>query len=222
MPHLIGRGRYGRETYPSPGAAGAANAGCTLGVGTDSNEGEIDVLSSIAEPFLFPRQQGVQGNPMEVVLPDFTLGDSLFIRYRIDWGYDPNAVVAPSSAEVVTAPVVDLGSGFQLVLQAVGTAPYGGAARIIQDGGLGSESPLIAATDGSLLFTPTAFTALPRVAVACETDVPADPSNPTLVVAEDSGPAHLEVTRIRGGCTFQEPAFALSPPLALEPVPFPP
>lgn len=219
MSYIIGRGRYARETYPQRPSGGA---GCTLGVGADSNEKTIELLTSEAGAFLFPRQQDVQGNPVEVVLPDFALGDSLFIRYRIEWSYDPNSVVAPSSASVTTAAVVDLGeAGYEGIIQTPGAVPYSASARIIQDDG-NPEPPLIAATDGSLLFTPDSFAAPPRVAIICSTELPSDPSNPSFVIAEDSGPAFLEVTRIRAGCAFQEPAFTRSPIGPLADVPFAP
>ena len=217
MTHIIGRGRYARETYP---VAQQGGAGCVLGVGADANEKEIALVTGDGF-FLFPRQQNVQGNPVEVVLPaSFALGDALLIRYRIEWSYDPNALAAPSAAETITAAVVDLGSGYEFVLQALGIVPYSASARIIQDNGIGGERPLIAATDGSILFTPAAFSAPPRVAIICETDVPVDLSVPNLLVAEDSGPAFLDVTHIKAGCVFQEPAFALSGPIPLDPVPF--
>ena len=217
MTHIIGRGRYARETYPQPRFTGA---GCVLGVGADSNEKEIALVTG-EDFFLFPRQQNVQGNPVEVVLPaSFALGDALLIRYRIEWSYDPNALAAPSAAEAITAAVVDLGSGYEFVLQALGIVPYSSSARIIQDNGIGGEQPLITATDGSILFTPAAFSAPPRVAIICQTDVPVDLSVPNLLVAEDSGPSFLDVTHIKAGCVFQEPDFVLSGPLPLEDVPF--
>lgn len=220
MPHIIGRGRYARETYP---LAQRGGAGCILGVGMDSNEKSIDVLTSEAGAFLFPRQQDVQGNPVEVVLPDFALGDSLLIRYRIEWSYDPNSAVAPSSGSVSTAAVVDLGeNGYEGIIQTPGAIPYSASSRIIQDPGLGGDPPLVAATAGELLFTPDSFAAPPRVAVVCSTDVPVDPSNPSLIVAEDSGPMFLEVIRIRGGCAFQEPAFTRAPLGPTADVPFKP
>ncbi len=222
MPHIIGRGRYAREAYPPTRPPASGLLGCVLGIGADANEGEIDLLTS-ADAFLFPRQQTVQDNPVEVVLTEFALGDALLIRYRIEWAYDAQAVVAPTSAEIITTAAVDLGSGYQLIAQGVGSALYSLSARTIQDGGLGSRSPLEAATAGSILFTPAAFTALPRVAIVTETDVPVDASNPVLVVGEDGGPAFLDVSRIKAGaCVFQEPAFALSAPFVPGVVPFGP
>ncbi|KKM68452.1 hypothetical protein LCGC14_1460790 [marine sediment metagenome] len=221
MSHIIGRGRYGRETYPPTRPPASGFLGCVLGVGADANEGVISLLTSAA-PFLFPRQQTVQDNPLEVVLAEFNLGDALLIRYRIEWSYDPQAVAAPTSATPGTTAVVNLGSGYQFVGQGVGTALYSGSARIIQDD-VGGQPPLLAATAGSILFTPAAFTALPRVAILTETDVPVDASNPVLTIAEDSGPAFLDVSRIKAGaCVFQEPSFALSAPLSPGVVPFGP
>lgn len=220
MSHIIGRGRYARETYPQARPPGGA--GCVLGVGADSNEKSISVVSTVDEFFLFPRQQNVQGNPVEVVLPaSFALGDALLIRQYIEWSYDQNAVT-PSSALAVSAAVVDLGSGYEFVLQGLGFVPYSSSARIIRDDGTGGEQALIAATEGSILFTPAAFSAPPRVAIACETEVPVDLSVPNLNVAEESGPAFLDVTHIKAGCVFQEPAFTLSGPIPLENVPFTP
>lgn len=220
MPHIIGRGRYGRETY-LPTRPPASDLGCGLGVGADANEGVISLLTS-ADIFLFPRQQAVQDNPLEVVLTEFNLGDALLIRYRIEWSYDPNAEPTPSEAAATTAAVVDLGSGYQFVVQGVGAIPYSFSLRTIQNSGVGN-SPLEAATAGSILFTPAAFSALPRVAIVTDTNVPVDASNPVLKVAQDSGPAFLDVSRIKAGaCVFQEPAFALSAPLSPIAVPFGP
>ncbi len=221
MPHLIGRGRYGRETYPPTRPPASGLLGCVLGIGADSNEGVISLLTSAA-PFLFPRQQTVQGNPLEVVLTEFNLGDALLIRYHIEWRYDPQSVAAPTSATPGTTAVVNLGSGYQFIVQAVGAAPYSGSARIIQDD-VGGQPPTLAATSGNILFTPAAFSALPRVAILTETDVPVDASTPVLTVAGAAGPALLDVSRIKAGaCVFQEPAFVLSAPLAPGVVPFSP
>ncbi|KKL22921.1 hypothetical protein LCGC14_2430540, partial [marine sediment metagenome] len=209
------------ETYPPTRPPASGLLGCVLGVGADANEGVISLLTS-ADIFLFPRQQTVQDNPLEVVLTEFNLGDALLIRYRIEWSYDPQSVVAPTSAELTTAAVVDLGSGYQFIVQAVGAALYSASTRTIQDD-VGGQPPLLAATAGSILFTPVAFTALPRVAIVTDTDVPVDASTPVLTVANDGGPAFLDVSRIKAGtCVFQEPAFALSAPLAPGVVPFSP
>lgn len=218
MSHIIGRGRYSRETYPK---GKFPDLGCALGVGADANEGTISLLASGGDLFLFPRQQAVQGNPIEVVLTEFNLGDALLIRYRVEWAYDPQSIAAPTEATGTTEAVVNLGSGYQRVLQAVGTVSYSGSTRtILQQVG---NSSLIAGTAGNILFTPAAFTALPRVAILTDTDVPVDASNPVLKVGEDAGPAFLDVSRIKAGaCVFQEPAFALSAPLSTNAVPFGP
>lgn len=222
MSHIIGKGRYAREAYPPTRPPASGLLGCVLGIGADANEGVISLLSTSGEPFLFPRQQTVQDNPLEVVLTEFNLGDALLIRYHIEWGYDPNAEATPSTASATTAAVVDLGSGYQFVVQGVGAIPYSFSLRTIQDSGVGN-SPLEAAAAGSILFTPAAFTALPRIAIVTDTDVPVDASNPVLVVGEDGGPAFLDVSRIKAGaCVFQEPAFALSAPFAPGVVPFGP
>lgn len=220
MSHIIGRGRYARETYPQAQRGGGA--GCVLGVGADSNEKVISLVTS-DDFFLFPRQQNVQGNPVEVVLPaSFALGDALLIRYHIEWSYNSGAVTPPSVANVLTFAVVDLGSGFQGIFQALGISPYSGSFRVIKDDADAEESVLIAATAGSILFTPPAFTAPPRVAILCETDVPIDLSTPNVDVADDSGPAFLDVTHIKAGCVFQEPDFVLSDPFVPALVPFTP
>lgn len=221
MSHIIGKGRYAREAYPPTRPPASGLLGCVLGVGADANEGVIELLTG-ADIFLFPRQQTVQDNPLEVVLTEFDLGDALLIRYHVEWGYDPQSEVAPSTAETTTAAVVDLGDGYQFVVQGVGAIPYSFSRRDIQDD-VGGAPPLIAATAGSILFTPAAFTALPRVAIVTDTNVPVDASNPVLKVGEDSGPAFLDVSRIKAGaCVFQEPAFALSAPLSPIAVPFGP
>lgn len=220
MSYLIGKGRYAREAYPPTRPPASGLLGCVLGVGADANAGIISLLTS-ADIFLFPRQQAVQDNPLEVVLTEFNLGDALLIRYRVEWGYDSGAVVPPSSGIPTTTAAVNLGSGYQFV-QAAATTPYSNSVRIIQEDSEGAP-PLLAATAGSILFTPAAFTALPRVAIVTETTVPVDASDPVLKVGELGAPAFLDVSRIKAGtCVFQEPAFALSAPLAPGVVPFGP
>lgn len=75
MSHIIGRGRYARETYPRRSRSGGSVIQC----GYDQVVGESEVLVPPASGY-FPRD--VTGAPLRVIIPNVTPGNFLEVDFR--------------------------------------------------------------------------------------------------------------------------------------------
>jgi hypothetical protein len=77
MSHIIGHGRYARETYPERGRGGS---GGVLQVGYDQPIEALEVAPAALAPF--PRD--LAGNPLRVALPGVTPGNTLEVDLRFN------------------------------------------------------------------------------------------------------------------------------------------
>jgi hypothetical protein len=78
MSHIIGRGRYARETYPRRSRGGGAIIQCGYDQVVGSPEESITVPPSLTA--VFPRD--VTGAPLRVTLPNVTPGNFLEVDFR--------------------------------------------------------------------------------------------------------------------------------------------
>jgi hypothetical protein len=111
MPHIVGRGRYARETYPEA-RRGGAGAGCVLQACSDYERSDVIALGT-GSVFLLPRQQDVTDNPIRCDFAQWTPGSYLHVATAIGF----NLVQAAAASGIVFIPAfaiaIDVGAGFQ-------------------------------------------------------------------------------------------------------------
>lgn len=102
--HIIGHGRYARETYPE--RSNAIPAGTLVRVGYDQTIDEFQVVAPGSPPFL---QRNAAGAPMTVTFPAFALGNTLEVDFKL------NAIEVdapePTIVEVSTLIAVSVDGG---------------------------------------------------------------------------------------------------------------
>lgn len=113
MSHIIGRGRYARETYPGRGSGPSAGAGCVIQKGFDAVVGPAPVIfpsaPDIPTALLVPsldRAAATPGVKMEVEFTEWEPGDVL----EVTWNANVSAEgITNIGALAFAVPIVEIG-----------------------------------------------------------------------------------------------------------------
>jgi len=103
MPKIIGRGRYGTETYPETARGGVASG--PLAMGQDALIEEALLLNTGPNPTFVPRNAAL--DPMEVSFPVWKSGDVL----RVAWQVGFESLLGAGLELIHGIPVVSLDGG---------------------------------------------------------------------------------------------------------------
>lgn len=82
MAHIIGKGRYARESYPSRKPEPQSSAIVRMGADSVPEASSVVLDEGLQDFFLLPRQQDVDDDPIIVTFPSWTNGNYLRVVSR--------------------------------------------------------------------------------------------------------------------------------------------